>query len=367
MNNASLTRGKPMRRAMAVLAATGLTLGIAAESPAEVTGFYEGKTLEVLIPWAPGGGADQWGRYIAATLGPYLGDGASVQAVNRPGAGGVQGSNEFHLRTRSDGRTVLLQSAGQVFGYMYGSRGVRYDFREYEPIVAMAQGGAVYARADLGVETPQDLWEVEELIYGEVSPQAIGSMALTAFALLDLPHEVVFGYESRGPARLALEQGETNIDFQTTTPYSASVEPLIEEGLVVPLFSLGILDADGEVVRDPAFPDLPTVVEVYEERYGEAPSGVAWDAYRAVLSAGTIKMLWAKPDAPQASIEDLRGAFRLALQDEAFMADSVVANGPYDWLIGQEAYRAMSASLDVSEEALDFLRATFKERYGADL
>ena len=329
MNNASLTRGKRMRRAMAVLAATGLTLGIAAESPAEVTGFYEGKTLEVLIPWAPGGGADQWGRYIAATLGPYLGDG--------------------------------------VFGYMYGSRGVRYDFREYEPIVAMAQGGAVYARADLGVETPQDLWEVEELIYGEVSPQAIGSMALTAFALLDLPHEVVFGYESRGPARLALEQGETNIDFQTTTPYSASVEPLIEEGLVVPLFSLGILDADGEVVRDPAFPDLPTVVEVYEERYGEAPSGVAWDAYRAVLSAGTIKMLWAKPDAPQASIEDLRGAFRLALQDEAFMADSVVANGPYDWLIGQEAYRAMSASLDVSEEALDFLRATFKERYGADL
>src|SRR5690554_8215490 len=123
MNNASLTRGKPMRRAMAVLAATGLTLGIAAESPAEVTGFYEGKTLEVLIRWATGGGADQWGRYVAATLGPYLGGGASVQAVNRPGAGGVQGSNEFHLRTRRDGRTVLVQSAGALVGYMCGSWG----------------------------------------------------------------------------------------------------------------------------------------------------------------------------------------------------------------------------------------------------
>lgn len=367
MNNASLTRGHTMRRIMTLLAATGLTLGMAAQSQAEISGFYEGKTLEVLIPWTPGGGADQWGRYVAATIGPYLGEKASVQAVNRPGAGGVQGSNEFHLRTRSDGRTVLLQSAGQVFSYMYGSQGVRYDFRDYEPIVAMAQGGAVYARSDLGVETPQDLWEVDRLIYGEVSPQAIGSMALAAFVLLDLPHEVVFGYESRGPARLALEQGETNLDFQTTTPYAASVVPLIEEGLAVPLFSLGILDANGELVRDPAFPELPTVVEVFEERYGEAPSGVAWDAYRAVLSAGTLKMLWAKPDAPQASIDDLRGAFRLASQDESFMADSVIANGPYEWLIGEDAYRAMSASIDVSDEALDFLRTTFKERYGADL
>lgn len=355
------------RRALTLTVAAGLSVGVVANSHAELTGFYDGETLEILTPWTPGGGADTWGRYISATIGPYLGKNASVQVINRPGAGGVQGSNEFQLRTASDGMTVLLQSAGQVFPFMYGSDAVRYDFRDYEPIVAMAQSGVVYASADLGIEDPLELWEVDELIYGEVSPQAIGSMALAAFALLDLPHDAIFGYQSRGPTRLALEQGETNLDFQTTSAYTSNVEPLVDEGTAVPLFSLGIIDTDGELVRDPAFPDMPTVAEVYEERHGEAPSGVAWDAYRAVLSAGSIKMLWAKADAPEDSINDLRYAFEQAREDEDFMADSVEANGPYEWLVGDDAYTAMSATLDISEEALNYLRETFKERYDADL
>ncbi len=100
---------------------------------------------------------------------------------------------------------------------------------------------------------------------------------------------------------------------------------------------------------------------------GEPPSGVAWDAYRAVLSAGSLKMLWAKSDAPEASLNDLREAFRTARNDEEFMADSVEANGPYDWLVGDEAYTAMSGTLEVSDEALDYLRDTFKARYDVDL
>ncbi|SDL02740.1 Tripartite-type tricarboxylate transporter, receptor component TctC [Franzmannia pantelleriensis] len=367
MNNARHHASRFARHSLSLAVAAGLTFGVAANSHAELTGFYEGETLEILTPWAPGGGADTWGRYIAGTIGPFLGDDVSVQVVNRPGAGGVQGTNEFELRTASDGMTVMLQSAGQVFPFMYGSSAVRYDFRNYEPIVAMAQGGVVYANAELGIEEPHELWDVDQLIYGEVSPQAIGSMTLAAFALLDLPHDAIFGYESRGPARLALEQGETNLDFQTTSAYTANVEPLVEEGIAVPLFSLGIIDTDGELVRDPAFPDMPTVAEVYEERHGEAPSGVAWDAYRAVLSAGSIKMLWAKSDAPEDSINDLRYAFEQARQDEDFIADSEEANGPYEWLVGDDAYTAMSATLEISDEALDYLRATFKERYDADL
>lgn len=355
------------RTAVTLLTAAGLSLGATANVHAELNGFYEGETLEILTPWSPGGGADTWGRFVAGTLGPFLGEDASIQVVNRPGAGGVQGTNEFELRTESDGFTILLHSAGQMFPFMYGSSAVRYDFRDYEPIAAMAQGGVVYARADLGIEDPQELWDADNLIYGEVSPQAIGSVVLAAFALLDLPHEAIFGYESRGPARLALEQGETNIDFQTTSAYNANVEPLIEEGIAVPLFSMGVIDAQGELVRDPAFPDLPTVAEVYEERHGETPSGTAWDAYKAVLTAGSIKMLWAKPDAPEESIQDLRQAFETARQDEEFLAESESTNGPYDWLVGDEAYNVVSSSLEISEESLDYLRETFRERYDADL
>lgn len=355
------------RIAICTLVST-LSISIAASSHAEeLTGFYDDETLVILTPWAPGGGADIWARYIASTIGPYLGGGANVQVVNRPGAGGVQGTNEFQLRTAEDGMTVLLQSAGQVFPFMYGSRAVQYDFRDYEPLVAQSQGGVVYVRSDLGIDEPQQLWDAEHLIYGEVSPQAQGSITLAAFALLDLSHDVVFGYESRGPARLAIEQGETNIDYQSTSAYNANVQPLVEEGLMKPMFSFGVTNSRGEMVRDPAFPELPTVLEVYEARYGSEPSGLALDAYRAVLSAGMIKMLWAKPGASEDSIHDLRVAFDKARNDETFLADSAEANGPYEWLVGDEAYDAMSVSLEVSDEAVEFLRNTFKEQYNADL
>ncbi len=47
------------------------------------------------------------------------------------------------------------------------------------------------------------------------------------------------------------------IDYQTTGAYLTQVRPLVERGLAVPLFSWGILDAGGNFVRDPNFPDLP--------------------------------------------------------------------------------------------------------------
>ncbi len=108
----------------------------------------------------------------------------------------------------------------------------------------------------------------------------------------------------------------------------------------------------------------PTASEMAES---VAPSGLAWDAYRGVLSAGTIKMLWAKSDAPEDSINDLRYAFEQARADENFIAVSAEANGPYEGLVGQEAYNAMSSTLEMSDETLNFLRETFKEQYGVDL
>ena len=59
------------RRALTLAVAAGLSAGVVTNSHAELTGFYEGETLEILTPWTPGGGADTWGRYVAATIGPF--------------------------------------------------------------------------------------------------------------------------------------------------------------------------------------------------------------------------------------------------------------------------------------------------------
>ena len=60
------------------------------------------------------------------------------------------------------------------------------------------------------------------------------------------------------------ERGEAKIDYQTSSSYLSGVVPLVEAGTAVPMMSWGALDEDGNIVRDPTFPDMPTFKEVGE-------------------------------------------------------------------------------------------------------
>src|SRR3990172_8212204 len=62
-------------------------------------------------------------------------------------------------------------------------------------------------------------------------------------------------------------------DSQPPPAYLASVVPLVREGKAVPLMSFGQVNEAGELIRDPALPELPTVGEVYEQLYGKKPAG----------------------------------------------------------------------------------------------
>jgi hypothetical protein len=73
--------------------------------------------------------------------------------------------------------------------------------------------------------------------------------------------------------------------------------------------------------RDPAAPGVPTVAEVYQQIYGKAPSGPAWEAYkasiRAVGNGGKILMIHA--DAPVAAREAVQKAADAMKADPEFM------------------------------------------------
>src|SRR3546814_15840416 len=97
-------------------------------------------------------------------------------------------------------------------------------------------------------------------------------LSLLTCEMLEIEPRVVMGYEGKGPARIAFEQGETNLDYQTTPAYVANVQPLVEEGRAVPLYTLGHFE-DASLVRDPAFPDIPSFKEAYVDAFGKEPEG----------------------------------------------------------------------------------------------
>ena len=79
------------------LAASG-SQSFSAEKP-----FYEGKTLTVLINYAPGGPTDVEGRLLARHLARHVAGNPSVVVQNMAGAGGVIGTNYLGQVAKRDG------------------------------------------------------------------------------------------------------------------------------------------------------------------------------------------------------------------------------------------------------------------------
>lgn len=343
--------------------------GCANAAPEEGGSFYGGRTLEVVVPYGPGGGSDTWARLVAPYLQQHLGPRAAVQVLNVPGAGSVAGANEYALRRRPDGRSVLVTGPSTFLPYVLGEPAVRYEFRELTPIVASPVGAAIYVSSKLGVERVEELAALDvDLVYGGISPTGGDLLILLAFEVLGLKVRPILGYTSKGAARVAFEQGEVNIDYQTMPAYLASVTPLVESGLAVPIMTLGFVTETGELVRDPTLPDLPTVREAYIALHGKEPEGIAWEAFASMLAARIImeKVLWVHRTAPQSAIDALRTAAGEVVATPEFREAARAEVGDYPFYVGEAAERLILSVLDPPAEVIAWIKQYLRERHGVE-
>src|SRR5215472_5224790 len=78
---------------------------IAVSAATAMAQTYPSKPIHLVLPYVPGGIIDTAGRNLAVRLSEALG--VSVVAENRPGAGGVVGTDVV-ARSAADGYTILL-------------------------------------------------------------------------------------------------------------------------------------------------------------------------------------------------------------------------------------------------------------------
>lgn len=354
--------------AFALLAVAAVVLGGNLLNPKASTtdGDYAGETIELVIPLAEGGGTDTWARFIGTELSREIPGKPGFSPVNEAGGEGISGTNRFAASAPADGTEILVSTASTVMPWVLGRSEVEYSFDRLTPILANGTGGVIYARTEAGVRRPEDLLDREApLKFGGISATGLDLTTLVAFDLLGVDVDATFGFEGRGPVNLALQRGEVDLDYQTTSAYGPAVAPLVKAGTAVPLMSFGQVDDRGGIVRDPNFPDIPTVAEVYETLHGKAPSGASYEAYKKLLALTYTyqKAMWVPDDTPQQAVALLRAsAERLSLSTD-FNQKAAKVLGGYPLLADQRLTARIDTAYTVDPPVRQYIVKLLESDY----
>jgi tripartite-type tricarboxylate transporter receptor subunit TctC len=116
---------------------------------------YPSRPVEFIVPWGPGGGADQLARRVGKLLEPELK--VSVPIVNVPGATGNTGTAKL-LAAPPDGHSICV-FIGDTLGTLAGGKG-RYKLSDLTPLgVMIRQPTGLFVKMDAKWKTFDELLE----------------------------------------------------------------------------------------------------------------------------------------------------------------------------------------------------------------
>lgn len=216
---------------------------------------YPEKPIQLIVPWAAGGGSDAAARGIAAALEKELG--VTINVVNRAGGNGVVGHSVM-TSTRPDGYTL-----GFITGELNMMHWQGLTKLTYENFTPIAMTNYDYPGVQVAANAPYD--SVSDLLETirtqpkgtiKASGTGLGGIWHVAFAGLLLeqgiePDKITFvPSQGAAPAMVELAAGSIQL-VPTSVPEARS---MIDAGRAK---GLAILSPE----RNPAFPDIPTLKE----------------------------------------------------------------------------------------------------------
>lgn len=351
--------------ALALLAAASASIPAAAQTD------FSGKTIEWIIPFSETGGSAKWANFFAPLLSEAMPGNPTVVVKFMPGAGSTKGANWFQTQRHTDGTLLFGTSGSTQFPYLLGDPRVRYEYKDWIPVMASGTGGVAYLNPKDGARFDGSANNLKNttFIYGSQGATRLDLVPLLAWEMLGMKVEPVFGIKGRGDGRLMFERGEATIDYQTSSGYLGGSLDLVNEGKAVPMMSWGALDASGNIVRDPTFPDLPTFKEVCEKTRGCQTSGDAWEAWKAFFVAGfpVQKLAFLPGDTPKPVVDAYAKAFQAVVDRPDFAKISAKRVGKYPVFTGGSTADALASATSVPDSAKQYVLAWLQKSYGVTL
>jgi tripartite-type tricarboxylate transporter receptor subunit TctC len=224
---------------------------------------YPARPVRVIVPYAPGGPTDVFGRLMAQKLSEQVGKQFYVENIG--GGGGNVGIGQG-AKAAPDGYTILVVPPTIVVNPALYDK-VPFDpYKDFDPVtIAVTSPDVLSVNPSLPVETVEDLVALIKANPGKYNFASPGTgtpahLVGEQFRLslgLDLVH---IPFNSAGLAIGSTVAGHTPIAFTASPP----VVPQVKEGKLRAL-------AVASKIRSRALPDVPTMAEAgYPDIEGEA-------------------------------------------------------------------------------------------------
>lgn len=227
---------------------------------------FPSRPIRIIVPWAAGTATDTTARILAQRVSEVAKQ--TVVIENKPGAGGILGSQEV-ARAAPDGYTLLATSNAHIAN-QFLIKNVPYDpLRDFVPVIPTLRVPLVLvAHPDLGVRTVAELSQLARRSPGKLSFAAGSSGALVGMELykqlagLDILH---VPYKSNTQALADVMGGQVNIMISDV----GLAYPQIKAGKVIGLAVTG-------PERASSLPELPSMAEAGVAGYELIGWGGIW-------------------------------------------------------------------------------------------
>lgn len=256
---------------------------------------YAQTPLKIVVPFTPGGGADQYVRQLSAALGQH---GVSAIVENKPGASGILAADAV-AHAKADGQTVLISSLATL-----AINTVVFERLPYNPskdFTAVShigyQPALIVGRADLPYKNLKEMVEYAKANPGKINrgstgPNTMANLAQVKFEQTAGISTTHVPFNGDTPALQALIGGSIDIHITSITAILGHVKS-------GKLRVLGVMDAR----RLPQVPDAPTFREM-----GYDMQASLW--YTMSAPAAT----------PKSQVERLNQAINQVMADPEFIA-----------------------------------------------
>ena len=243
---------------------------------------FPGKPVRIVVPFAPGGGADVVTRVLSPRMSEFLGQPVVVE--NRAGAGGNIGA-EAVAKAPADGYTVLVATAAQAINHTL-TKNLSWDLlKDFTPVAGMVQNQTLLAvHPSVQASNVKELIALakrERLTYASFGNGSTAHMGAELFKMMTGVDMVHVPYKGAAPAVNDLIGGQVNVIFCDIAAILTQVKAGKAKALAV-----------GSTSRFSGLPEVPPVAEAGVPGYEMggflalvAPAGTPRAAVEAINAA----------------------------------------------------------------------------------